>query len=194
MKTFTDSQGEQWQIATLTVRSIRAIRDRLDLCLAPLYPDDVKPVAGDEKKPTKEQMNRLRADLARLNDDKNGELASVLWLLCEEQAKSRGLAPEEFAERIGDFTAYFEAVRALDEELTLFFLSHRHKPAAENLLTKRREKTSAILAEEQQKAIQEMAQEISPASSSTASGSAESAASTLTTSPGVNSNGWPTGG
>ena len=108
MKTFTDSQGREWQIA-ITVGSIKQVRDLLDVNLAELTDGD-PPL-----------LTRLEIDIVLLCD--------VIYALVKPQADESGVTDEQFGAALGG-----EAIRAAHdafwEELADFFRSLSHTDQA----------------------------------------------------------------
>lgn len=96
MKTFTDNQARDWQVA-INVAAIKRVRDTLDVDL----------LAVDEK-----LFEQLIGDPVLLVD--------LLYVLCRKQAEDRDISDEEFGEAMaGD--AVEQATQALLRELTDFF-------------------------------------------------------------------------
>ena len=93
---FKDCEGREWSLK-VTVRSIQAVRAARDLDLA----------SFDEG-----TMDRLATDPVLLVD--------VLWLLCEKQARERGVGEEQFAEAMFGDTIE-RAVDAMVESIAAFF-------------------------------------------------------------------------
>lgn len=101
MATFKDNEKRDWLVA-VTVEDIKQVRARLDgLDLADVYSDT---------------LNRLADDPVLLVD--------VLWVLCEEQAKTAGVTDRQFGRAMaGD--SIVNATTALVEAVTDF--SHGQK-------------------------------------------------------------------
>lgn len=92
---FTDLAGRSWPLV-LTFGLAQRIRDQLDVnFLKPWEGKALTPLADPEK------------------------LVQVCWLLCEKQATSQGVSPEEFGEGFGG-DQFEDAGRAIEEMLVLF--------------------------------------------------------------------------
>lgn len=91
MRSFTDSQGDQWHVS-VTTGTLLAIADELDLNLLD-KPDDI---------PTE-----LR------------KMVELLFVCCQEQIDSRGLNPKQFAERL-DGETLTKAIDCFMRELASF--------------------------------------------------------------------------
>ena len=113
MRTFTDSQGREWQIA-ITVGSIKRVQDLLDVNLAEI----TSPLRDSGGPPL---LTRLEIDIVLLCD--------VIYTLVKPQADEAGITDEQFGATLGG-----EAIRAAHdafwEELADFFRSLSHTDQA----------------------------------------------------------------
>ena len=94
--TFEDCQGTAWRLC-LNATLVKDVRDALMIDLVSL---------------DKDPFARLEADPVLLVD--------VLFMLCEKEAKERGIASREFGERISP-EALGKAVECLQEAIISFF-------------------------------------------------------------------------
>lgn len=125
MQTFLDTKGRSWVIE-VTAWDVRQARVRLDLDVGKLVEDRCKPLA------------ELLGDPVRLVD--------LVYLLCERQARERGVTDEEFGRSIdGDVLDAMGA--ALIEALADFF-----QKATREILRALSRKTQAVLKLRQEQA------------------------------------------
>lgn len=102
MARYTDVKGREWPVR-LTVRTVKRIRDEV---AAGGKAFDILDVSGGEV-------------LAKLNTDPV-LVSEVLWIICRETAKERGVAQEDFIDALaGD--AILDGGAALVEALADFF-------------------------------------------------------------------------
>jgi hypothetical protein len=103
MAKFTDYTGQEWTLR-LTVYMVAQIRSETGINLALVSKDRgwVNQIFGDER------------------DD--GKLASILFLLCEQQCQQAKLSPEQFAQQL-DGPTLEAAGQALVEAIADFFPS-----------------------------------------------------------------------
>lgn len=118
---FKDSNEEEWTI-TINVGTARRVRDECDVDIL--------------------EATRGRFDsLQKITNDEY-TLGAVLWSLCQDQAKERGLDEKQFAERFADADVIENAVNALLFALISFF-PRRSRPTLETLLQKMHRKLEA---------------------------------------------------
>jgi hypothetical protein len=96
---FTDAEGDQWAV-TLTAKRITAVKVEFGLDLARL-------------------MNTNLA--GRVIPENSERLVGMLWVMCEEQAASRGVTPEAFGKRLCQERVFEAAGLVLFAALAAFF-------------------------------------------------------------------------
>jgi len=116
MHTFRDAEGREWQIA-VNVATIKRVRDALDLDL----------LAAGDPDPTKDAIVRLAGDPILLAD--------TLFVLCREQAETRGVTDEQFGAALaGD--PIDRATEALLAEIVDFTPAPRDRERGRKVLQK----------------------------------------------------------
>ena len=116
---FTDSHGREWSLA-FSIGSARAIKQRLRLDFANVWDGKALSEVGND------------AD----------KLASVLWTLCQSQAKERDIAEEAFYDGLGG-DALEMAAEALEEAIVLFCQPAK-RPALREMLTQAKAATEQM--------------------------------------------------
>ena len=115
MATFTDDRGRTW-IVTLNLRTAKTVKQKNDFDFL-----------GDGKE---HPILRLAGDMALLGD--------VLWTLCEQQARERGITEQDFGEAIaGD--SLDAAVNALAEAYSDFSPNPKRRETLRQLWARLRE-------------------------------------------------------
>lgn len=105
MSSFTDTQERKWTLE-INVSSVRDVKRTLGVDLTHLFDEHCQPLA------------ELLGDPLQLVD--------VLYVLCQQQAKARGVTDEDFGRGMGGDTLE-QAAEAFTEALTDFFPSRRRK-------------------------------------------------------------------
>lgn len=100
MASFTDNQGETWQV-NVTIATMKSFRDRLGINLLTLFDK------GDES-----EIEAIFDDVILVVD--------LLYLCCEQQCKERGLTDTQFGERFSE-QIVIKAAQAFVEGLHDFF-------------------------------------------------------------------------
>lgn len=135
MAKFQDSKGREW-IVSVTVGSMKRVRDVLGVNLGTVLQDNMKP------------LTELLEDPIQLVD--------VLYVLCKPQADADGITDVEFGESLcGD--PFAEAVDAFLEGLIDFFPNRQGVILRK--LVKKGQTTHAILAARAEKAIDEITEQ-----------------------------------
>jgi hypothetical protein len=117
MHDFVDSAGRRWSVR-VDVGAVKRVRTRLGV--------DLMDVAGKGKEGSPGVLQRLAADPVLLVD--------VLFVLCEVQARERGVSDEQFGESMaGD--ALDHAVKAMLGAIVDFFPNPRERAALKRVLT-----------------------------------------------------------
>jgi len=132
MRTFRDTEGRDWQV-TVNVRTVKEVRSALGVDLA-----DAVTVAKD---------GTVRADLVERIAGDPCLLADILWVICREDAKGRGVSDVGFGRALaGDVIE--RATEALLDELVDFF------PGAKRLFLRKAVEVARRYAGESAKALE----------------------------------------
>lgn len=99
MASFRDRNGKEWALS-ITVASIKRVRDRLGVNLGMILSDNMKPLADLVSDPVK--------------------LVDVIYVLCQPECERCGVTDEQFGESLaGD--SFEDAVTAFQTALADFF-------------------------------------------------------------------------
>lgn len=106
MKTFKDNKGQEWDVA-VTVASAETLRDTLNIDILTF---------GKEEDPASARcmpmvVHRLEQDVSLLVD--------VLFVICQRQARERGVSDEAFGHLLGG-ESLDQAATALQDEILAF--------------------------------------------------------------------------
>lgn len=124
MRSFKDSKGDIWDVA-IHITAERRLRSRLNFSLIDLAKDKFIGLAD------------FLGDPIRLVD--------VLYVICEDQCRERGISDEDFGRRMfGDTIT--KATQAFLEELTDFFPEPEVRAALDLILKTGRKVAQGILA------------------------------------------------
>lgn len=124
MHHFSDSTGARWEIA-INVGLVKRVRSLLSVDLSKLLQEGAK------------EQPDIADDICLFVD--------VLWVLCEQQAKERGMSDEQFGQSLGG-DSLADAMDAFREELIDFFPSSKARPTLRKLAAKRLEIAERLIA------------------------------------------------
>lgn len=114
MRSFTDTQGREWNLS-ITVRTVKDVREATGILITELYDDGSALLA------------KLSRDVVLLVD--------ILWVVCRKQADAIGITDEEFGESLGG-DALGNAAEAFARAMTDFFSSPEQRKALHLMLDK----------------------------------------------------------
>lgn len=116
MRKFKDLKGREWSVE-VTVQGVVEVRQAVEIDLGKLFADDMQ------------KLGELLDDLPKLVD--------VLWLLCAEQAKAAGVAPEDFGRALAGDVLQGAADALIDSTID-FFPNARQRELRRQILQKSR--------------------------------------------------------
>lgn len=125
MSKFVDNCNREW-LVSINVAAVRRLRDRIDVDLYRLADDGLKSLS----------------DL--LNDP--CKLVDVIYVLCEAQAKERGITDEQFGEGLGG-DSLNHASDAFVEGLVNFFPDPKARAALRKAVAKAKDLSEVLIRE-----------------------------------------------